>query len=158
VFRVQTDSGEEFDLAQHENEKIVLYFYPRADAPGCTIESCEFRNTVKKFTKKGVTVIGVSPDTTNAQSKFKEKFDLNFTLLADAEKEIANKYGVMKEKNMYGKKVMGVARTEPLSPAARRQRAVLSMSSDLFFRPECAGVGGPYPEYAPKHFQLKLFF
>jgi thioredoxin-dependent peroxiredoxin len=66
---------------------------------------------VKKFTKKGVTVIGVSPDTTNAQSKFKEKFDLNFTLLADAEKEIANKYGVMKEKNMYGKKVMGVART-----------------------------------------------
>jgi hypothetical protein len=81
-----------------------------------------------------------------------------FTLLADAEKEIANKYGVMKEKNMYGKKVMGVARTEPLSPAARRQRAVLSMSSDLFFRPECAGVGGPYPEYAPKHFQLKLFF
>jgi thioredoxin-dependent peroxiredoxin len=111
VFRVQTDSGEEFDLAQHENEKIVLYFYPRADAPGCTIESCEFRNTVKKFTKKGVTVIGVSPDTTNAQSKFKEKFDLNFTLLADAEKEIANKYGVMKEKNMYGKKVMGVART-----------------------------------------------
>jgi hypothetical protein len=69
------------------------------------------RDTVKKFTKKGVTVIGVSPDTTNAQSKFKEKFDLNFTLLADAEKEIANKYGVMKEKNMYGKKVMGVART-----------------------------------------------
>jgi thioredoxin-dependent peroxiredoxin len=111
VFRVQTDSGEEFDLAQHENEKIVLYFYPRADTPGCTIESCEFRDTVKKFTKKGVTVIGVSPDTTNAQSKFKEKFDLNFTLLADAEKEIANKYGVMKKKNMYGKKVMGVART-----------------------------------------------
>jgi len=111
VFQVQTDSGEEFDLAQHKNEKIVLYFYPRADTPGCTTESCEFRDTVKKFTKKGVTVIGVSPDTTKAQSKFKEKFDLNFTLLADSEKEIANKYGVMKEKNMYGKKVMGVART-----------------------------------------------
>jgi peroxiredoxin Q/BCP len=111
LFQVQTDSGEEFDLAQHKNEKIVLYFYPRADTPGCTIESCEFRDTVKNFTKKGVTVIGVSPDTTKAQSKFKEKFDLNFTLLADAEKEIANKYGVMKEKNMYGKKVMGVART-----------------------------------------------
>jgi thioredoxin-dependent peroxiredoxin len=111
VFQVQTDSGEEFDLAQHKNEKIVLYFYPRADTPGCTIESCEFRDTVKKFTKKGVTVIGVSPDTTKAQSKFKEKFDLNFTLLADADKDIANKYGVMKEKNMYGKKVMGVART-----------------------------------------------
>ena len=111
TFKVLTDSGEEFNLAQHKNEKIVLYFYPRADTPGCTIEACEFRDTAKKFTKKGVTVIGVSPDTTKAQSKFKEKFDLNFTLLADDGKEIANKYGVMKEKNMYGRKVMGVART-----------------------------------------------
>ena len=110
-FKVFTDTGEEFDLADHRKEKIVLYFYPRADTPGCTTESCEFRDTVKKFTKKGVTVIGVSPDTTKAQAKFKEKFGLNFTLLADADKEIANKYGVMKEKNMYGKKVMGVART-----------------------------------------------
>jgi peroxiredoxin Q/BCP len=111
LFKVLTDTGEEFDLAKHKNEKIVLYFYPRADTPGCTIEACEFRDTAKKFVKKGVTVLGVSPDTTKAQSKFKEKFDLNFTLLADDSKEIANKYGVMKEKNMYGKKVMGVART-----------------------------------------------
>jgi len=110
-FKVQTDAGEEFDLADHGNEKIVLYFYPRADTPGCTIESCEFRDSVRKFAKRGVTVIGVSPDTTKAQAKFKEKFDLNFTLLADADKDIANQYGVMKEKNMYGKKVMGVART-----------------------------------------------
>lgn len=110
-FKVLTDTGEEFDLARHKDEKIVLYFYPRADTPGCTIESCEFRDAIKKFTKKGVTVLGVSPDTTQAQAKFKEKFDLNFTLLADDAKEIANKFGVMKEKNMYGKKVMGVART-----------------------------------------------
>ena len=110
-FTVLTDSGEEFHLADHKDEKIVLYFYPRADTPGCTIESCEFRDHVKKFTKKGVTVLGISPDTTKAQLKFKEKFDLNFTLLADADKTIANLYGVMKEKNMYGKKVMGVART-----------------------------------------------
>jgi peroxiredoxin Q/BCP len=110
-FKVLTDSGEEFDLAQHKDEKIVLYFYPRADTPGCTIEACEFRDTAKKFTSKGVTVLGVSPDTTKAQAKFKEKFDLNFTLLADDDKDIANKYGVMKEKNMYGKKVIGVART-----------------------------------------------
>jgi peroxiredoxin Q/BCP len=111
VFKVLTDTGEDFDLAQHQNEKIVLYFYPRADTPGCTIEACEFRDTAKKFTKKGVTVLGVSPDTTKAQAKFKDKFDLNFTLLADDSKAIAEKYGVMKEKNMYGKKVMGVART-----------------------------------------------
>jgi peroxiredoxin Q/BCP len=110
-FTVETDSGEEFKLADHADETIVLYFYPRADTPGCTVESCEFRDTVKKFKKKGVTVIGVSPDTVKAQAKFKEKFDLNFPLLADADKTIANLYGVMKEKNMYGKKVMGVART-----------------------------------------------
>jgi peroxiredoxin Q/BCP len=111
LFKVLTDSGEEFNLADHKDEKIVLYFYPRADTPGCTIEACEFRDTAKKFTKKGITVLGVSPDTTKAQAKFKDKFDLNFTLLADDSKEIANKYGVMKEKNMYGKRVMGVART-----------------------------------------------
>jgi peroxiredoxin Q/BCP len=110
-FKVLTDTGEEFDLAEHKNEKLVLYFYPRADTPGCTIESCEFRDTAKKFKSKGVTVLGVSPDTTKDQAKFKAKFDLNFTLLADDTKDIANKYGVMKEKNMYGKKVMGVART-----------------------------------------------
>jgi peroxiredoxin Q/BCP len=110
-FSVQTDAGEEFRLVDHLNETIVLYFYPRADTPGCTVESCEFRDTITKFKKKGITVIGVSPDTTKAQAKFKEKFDLNFTLLADADKTIANKFGVMKEKNMYGKKVMGVGRT-----------------------------------------------
>ncbi|HXJ40503.1 MAG TPA: thioredoxin-dependent thiol peroxidase [Bryobacteraceae bacterium] len=111
LFKVLTDSGEEFDLAAHQNEKIVLYFYPRADTPGCTLESCEFRDSAKKFQSKGATILGVSPDTTKAQSKFKEKFGLNFTLLADDSKEIANQYFVMKEKNMYGKKVMGVART-----------------------------------------------
>src|SRR3954453_13263772 len=105
LFKVLTDTGEEFDLADHKDEKIVLYFYPRADKPGCTKASCEFRDTAKKFTKKGVTGLGVSPDTTKAQAKVKEKFDLNFTLLADDSKEIANKYGVMKEKNMYGRKV-----------------------------------------------------
>jgi peroxiredoxin Q/BCP len=110
-FKVLTDTGEEFDLAQHADEKIVLYFYPRADTPGCTIEACEFRDTAKMFQSKGVTILGVSPDTTKDQAKFKGKFDLNFTLLADDSKDIANKYGVMKEKNMYGKKVMGVART-----------------------------------------------
>jgi peroxiredoxin Q/BCP len=111
LFKVLTDTGEEFDLAKHQAEKIVLYFYPRADTPGCTIESCEFRDAITKYAAKGVTVLGVSPDTTKAQAKFKEKFDLNFTLLADDSKEIANLYGVMKEKNMYGKMVMGVART-----------------------------------------------
>jgi peroxiredoxin Q/BCP len=110
LFKTVTDKEEPFDLADHQKGTVVLYFYPRADTPGCTIEACEFRDTIKKFTKKGVTVLGISPDTSKAQAKFRDKFDLNFPLLAD-DKTICNLYGVLKEKNMYGKKVMGVART-----------------------------------------------
>ena len=110
-FTMPATGGRTVSLKELKGKPFVLYFYPRADTPGCTIEACEFRDTVKKFVKKGVTVLGVSPDTTKAQSKFKDKFKLNFTLLADDSKDIANKFGVMKEKNMYGKKVMGVART-----------------------------------------------
>src|ERR1700720_4337080 len=96
-FTLQDENGKEISLNSLRGKVVVLYFYPRADTPGCTIEACEFRDTAKKFTKKGVTVLGVSPDTAKAQAKFKDKFDLNFTLLADAGKEIASKYGVMKE-------------------------------------------------------------
>jgi thioredoxin-dependent peroxiredoxin len=109
--RVETDSGEMFDLAAHQGETVILYFYPRADTPGCTVEACEFRDSSKKIAKKGALIVGVSPDTVKAQAKFKTKFGLPFILLADADKKIAETYGVMKEKNMYGKKVMGVART-----------------------------------------------
>jgi peroxiredoxin Q/BCP len=108
--RVETDTGEMFDLAAHKGETIILYFYPRADTPGCTVEACEFRDHSTKITKKGALVVGVSPDTVNAQAKFKTKFGLPFILLADADKKIAEAYGVMREKNMYGKKVMGVGR------------------------------------------------
>ena len=84
---------------------------PRADTPGCTIEACEFRDSHKKTEKIGAVVLGISPDTPTAQKKFEEKFDLPFTLLGDADKKVCNLYGVIKEKNMYGKKVMGVVRT-----------------------------------------------
>ena len=108
---LQTDSGESFDLREHRGRKIILYFYPRADTPGCTIEACEFRDEGPQFVSKDALVVGVSPDTINAQAKFKKKFDLNFILLADKDKEAAIAYDVLKEKNMYGKKVMGVDRT-----------------------------------------------
>ena len=111
AIKAETDTGEIFELAAHKGEKIILYFYPRADTPGCTVEACEFRDTSKKIVKKGALIVGVSPDTSKAQSKFKTKFDLPFILLADADKKVCEAYGVMKEKNMYGKKVMGVART-----------------------------------------------
>jgi len=109
--RVQTDAGAEFRLSDLKGKRVVLYFYPRADTPGCTVEACEFRDGIKAFAKKGVAVVGVSPDKPAAQAKFKQKYDLPFTLLADEEKTAAEAYGVWKEKNMYGKKVMGIART-----------------------------------------------
>ena len=109
--RVHTDSGEEFKLSSLKGKRVVLYFYPRADTPGCTMEACEFRDGIKAFAKKGAAVVGVSPDKPAAQSKFKEKYSLPFTLLADEEKAAAQAYGVWREKNMYGKKVMGIVRT-----------------------------------------------
>jgi len=109
--RVRTDAGEEFRLSSLKGKRVVLYFYPRADTPGCTVEACEFRDEIKAFAKKGAAVIGVSPDKPAAQARFKEKFDLPFPLLADEDKSAAQAYGVWKEKNMYGKKVMGIART-----------------------------------------------
>src|SRR5512142_1623279 len=109
--KLKTDSGEEFRLSELKGKRVVLYFYPKADTPGCTTESCEFRDGIGAFAGKGVTVIGISPDKPAAQSKFKSKYELPFTLLADEEKAAAQAYGVWKEKNMYGKKMMGIART-----------------------------------------------
>jgi len=109
-FTLPDQNGEEISLQQYRGKYVVLYFYPRADTPGCTIEACEFRDSYKKMQKSGAILLGISPDTSKAQNKFAEKFDLPFTLLADADKKVANAYQTVKEKNMYGKKVMGVAR------------------------------------------------
>jgi peroxiredoxin Q/BCP len=109
--RLRTDSGEEFKLSGLKGKRVALYFYPRADTPGCTTEACEFRDGAESFAKKGAVVVGVSPDTPAAQAKFKSKYSLPFALLADEEKAAAQAYGVWKEKNMYGKKSMGIERT-----------------------------------------------
>src|SRR5437773_4813243 len=103
--------GNKVALKDYKGKWVVLYFYPRADTPGCTIEACSFRDSFKRVEKIGAVVLGVSPDTPKDQKKFVDKFDLPFTLVADADKTICNAYGVIQEKNMYGKKVMGVART-----------------------------------------------
>jgi peroxiredoxin Q/BCP len=108
---VHTDTGEEFRLSGLKGQRVVLYFYPKADTPGCTVEACEFRDGVQAFGRKGAAVVGVSPDKPAAQAKFKHKYDLPFTLLADEEKAAAQAYGVWKEKNMYGRKTMGIERT-----------------------------------------------
>ncbi len=87
---LHTESGEAFRLSDLKGKRVVLYFYPKADTPGCTVEACEFRDDIKKFAKKGATVVGVSPDKSAAQAKFKQKYDLPFTLLADPDKAAAH--------------------------------------------------------------------
>lgn len=106
-----TDTGGTFQLADHRGTTVVLYFYPKADTPGCTTESCEFRDAIEDFRGVDALIVGVSPDTPKAQEKFKEKFKLPFTLLADEDHSVSEAYGVWGEKNMYGKKYMGVNRT-----------------------------------------------
>jgi peroxiredoxin Q/BCP len=110
-FTLQDENGKEISLKDLRGKVVVLYFYPRADTPGCTIEACEFRDTYKQMQKTGAVLLGISPDTSKAQKKFQEKFQLPFSLLADADKKVAIAFDVLKEKNMYGKKVMGVVRT-----------------------------------------------
>jgi peroxiredoxin Q/BCP len=110
-FTLPDQNGDPVSLKDFRGKWVVLYFYPRADTPGCTIEACEFRDSHKKTEKVGAVVLGISPDTPSAQKKFEEKFDLPFTLLGDADKKVCNLYGEIQDKNMYGKKVMGVVRT-----------------------------------------------
>lgn len=108
---LDTDAGASFHLSSLKGKNVVLYFYPKADTPGCTKEACSFRDSSETFTRANTVIVGVSPDTDSAQAKFKQKFDLPFTLLADLNHQAAEDYGVWKEKNMYGKKYMGVERT-----------------------------------------------
>ena len=108
---LEDQDGKEVSLKDFKGKTVVLYFYPRADTPGCTKEACSFRDTYRLIQKTGAVILGASPDTPKAQKKFQEKYHLPFTLLADADKKLCNAFGVIQEKNMYGKKVMGVVRT-----------------------------------------------
>lgn len=108
---LRTDAGDPFELSSLRGKNVVLYFYPKADTPGCTKEACSFRDNSAKFSKGNTVIVGVSPDPERAQAKFKEKFGLPFTLLADTDHKAAEAYGVWKEKSMYGRKYMGIERT-----------------------------------------------
>jgi peroxiredoxin Q/BCP len=110
-FTLQTDEGKTVSLSGYKGQPVVLFFYPRADTPGCTIEACGFRDTFKKIQAAGAVVLGISRDTVKDQAKFRVKYDLPYTLLADVDEKVCNQFGVMKEKNMYGKTVWGIART-----------------------------------------------
>jgi peroxiredoxin Q/BCP len=110
-FALQNQDGEIVRLSDAAGKPVVLFFYPRADTPGCTIEACGFRDHLKMLQDAGVVVWGISRDTVKAQKKFADKYKLNYPLLADPDEKVCNQFGVMKEKNMYGKKVMGIERT-----------------------------------------------
>jgi peroxiredoxin Q/BCP len=109
--RLDTDTGETFELSSLKGKTVVLYFYPKADTPGCTTESCDFRDNVSRFKKKGVEVIGISPDKVEKQAKFKAKYELTFPLLADVDQKVAEAYGVWQLKKNYGKEYMGIVRS-----------------------------------------------
>ncbi|MCG8608390.1 thioredoxin-dependent thiol peroxidase [bacterium] len=110
-FRLLNGDGEEFRLRDVRGKHVVLYFYPKDDTPGCTKEACGFRDLNSEFEKQDAVIVGVSPDSPNSHQKFSSKFSLPFQLLSDEDKQVVQVYGVWKERNMYGRKYMGVERT-----------------------------------------------
>jgi len=110
-FTLPDQDGNEVALADLRGQTVVLYFYPRADTPGCTTQACGVRDHSADYEAAGARVIGISPDPVGAVKRFAEKHDLNFTLLADEEHKVAEAYGTWTEKSMYGKKYWGVSRT-----------------------------------------------
>jgi peroxiredoxin Q/BCP len=110
-FELPTDGGETLELSRLKGKPAVLYFYPKDDTSGCTAEAKDFTRLAPDFRKAGVEVIGVSPDSVESHAKFRKKYDLAVRLAADADKAVANAYGVWVEKSMYGRKYMGVERS-----------------------------------------------
>jgi peroxiredoxin Q/BCP len=128
-FTLPDQRGEKVKLSDLKGETVVLYFYPRADTPGCTTQACGVRDRSADYKAAGARVIGISPDEVEAIDKFAGKFDLDFTLLADADHAVAEKYGTWVEKSMYGKRYMGVQRaTFIIGPDGRIARVFPKVS------------------------------
>lgn len=121
-------NGTTHTLKDYQGKWVVLYFYPKDNTPGCTTESCGFRDAKKEYDEKNAVIFGISCDDEKSHSKFIEKFDLPFDLLADTEKKAVKDYGVYKEKSMYGKQYMGIERTtfliDPNGNVAKMYRKV----------------------------------
>jgi peroxiredoxin Q/BCP len=126
-FTAQDQDGNTVSLSDYASQPVVLFFYPRADTPGCTIEACSFRDAISDIQETGAVVLGISRDTVKAQKKFADKFHLKYKLLADPDEKICEYFNVIKPKNMYGKLVKGVERnTYLIGPAgAEGQRRLL---------------------------------
>jgi peroxiredoxin Q/BCP len=111
AFALADQSGAIHKLSDHKGRKLLIYFYPKADTPGCTTQSCSVRDARKDLGKQGVDVLGISPDKPSAQQKFDTKYGLGFPLLADEDHAVATAFGVWGEKSMYGRKYMGIVRS-----------------------------------------------
>jgi thioredoxin-dependent peroxiredoxin len=111
AFSLAADDGSKIKLGKLKGSPVVLYFYPADDTPGCTREACAFRDRSPELKKLGAKVFGISPDDVASHAKFKSKYKLNFPLLADPDHKVAEKFGAWREKNMYGKKKMGIVRS-----------------------------------------------
>jgi peroxiredoxin Q/BCP len=111
AFTLSSDQGAKVKLSDLKGQPVVLYFYPKDDTPGCTKQACAFRDRSRELQALGAVVLGVSPDSVDSHAAFRDKYQLNFPLLADADHKVAEKYGAWREKNMYGKKSMGIQRS-----------------------------------------------
>ncbi len=109
-FKSKNQSGEEIELKSYKGKKVILYFYPRDNTPGCTSQACDLRDNKNLLNKENYIVLGISSDSEKSHQKFIEKFDLNFDLISDEDKSVHKLYGTWVEKNMYGRKYMGTAR------------------------------------------------
>ncbi len=111
AFTLATDTGEPLALKDLRGRTVVLYFYPKDDTTGCTVEACEFRDRFPRFSREKAVILGISPDSVKSHQKFRKKYDLPFALLADVDHKVAERYGLWVEKSFYGRRYMGVART-----------------------------------------------
>jgi thioredoxin-dependent peroxiredoxin len=111
AFKLSDDSGHPVSLADFKGKKVILYFYPKDSTPGCTTESCDFRDNVNRFSQSGAVVLGLSADSVESHKKFKAKHGLTFPLISDPDHKALDAYGVWQEKSLYGRKFMGIVRT-----------------------------------------------
>lgn len=125
-FDLAADDGRRVRLSDLKGRKVILYFYPKDDTPGCTQQACDLRDHVEEIDAKGAVVLGVSPDSVESHKKFKEKYNLNFQLLSDEGHKLADSFGVWKEKSMYGRKYFGNERTTFVIDEAGRIAKVLA--------------------------------
>jgi thioredoxin-dependent peroxiredoxin len=131
AFTLPDQDGNPVSLKDFRGRKVVVYFYPKDDTPGCTKEACQFNDNLRAFSKADVAVVGISPDSAAAHVKFRSKYKLKFPLLSDPDKKVMEKYGAFGEKMMYGKKTVGVIRsTFLIDEQGKVQRAWYSVKAD----------------------------